>query len=140
MASGQSKKSLRPKVGVACIVRHKNEILLGKRLTAHANGYFGCPGGHLEYGEDFEACALRELEEETGINATRAEFLTAINTIYRREERHYVVVFMLVEMPPGQDAVPMEPDKCDQWTFYSLDQLPSPLMPGIVSFLRLNLL
>lgn len=130
MASEQLKKSARPKVGVAVIVQRGSTILLGKRKSQHAYGYFAPPGGHLEFGETFEQCALRELEEETGILATKADQLAVFNTIYYREEKHYVVVFMLLKMPEGQEPQVMEPDKCSGWEFYNLDQLPSPLMPG----------
>ena len=40
-------------------------------------------GGHLEYGESFAECALRELAEETGLKATSASFVTANNNVFR---------------------------------------------------------
>jgi len=129
MGSGPSKE-LRPKVGVATIIKSGNTILLGKRLTKHAHGYFAPPGGHLEFGESFETCSMRETEEETGLVIVNPKQLAVYNTIYFNEEKHYVVVFMLVEFPRGQEPRAMEPDKCASWDFFDLDQLPTPLMPG----------
>lgn len=43
----------------------------GRRLMIFRNGRWDLPKGHLEQGESLEACAEREIAEETGI-ATRA--------------------------------------------------------------------
>lgn len=52
------------------------------------------PGGHLEYQESFEACAIREVCEETDLEVTRLHFLTATNDILEQEERHFITVWM----------------------------------------------
>ena len=45
----------------------KGKILLGQRKNAHGEGTWAFPGGHLEFGESLEACAAREVLEETGL-------------------------------------------------------------------------
>lgn len=45
----------------------KNELLVIKR-----NGYWDLPKGKRDAGEGIEACALREVEEECGINRLRS--------------------------------------------------------------------
>jgi ADP-ribose pyrophosphatase YjhB (NUDIX family) len=59
-------------------------------------GTWALPGGHLEFSESLEQCAHRELLEETGINARIEDikFLTAANTIFEKEQKHYVTIFM----------------------------------------------
>ncbi len=54
------------------------------------------PGGHLEFGESFEHCAIREVLEETGlsINPESVQFLTATNDIMASERKHYVTIFV----------------------------------------------
>ena len=95
-------------------------------------GMWGFPGGHLEGGESFEECAIRETEEETGIILPSAKLWTVENTIFRSENKHYVVVLMVAEMPLGQDAKLMEPEKCEKWDWFRWpSNLPCPLMPGI---------
>jgi len=121
----------RPLIGISVAIRYGNQVLLGLRNGEHANGMWGFPGGHLEGGESFETCALRETEEETGIILAGACFLTAMNTIFHREGRHYVCLFVVSDMPKGQKPQVLEPDKCKCWDWFSWHCLPAPLMPGI---------
>ena len=56
------------KVGLGLyIFNEKHQILLGLRKSAHGNGTWCPPGGHMEYGESFEEGAVREAKEETGL-------------------------------------------------------------------------
>ena len=41
----------------------------GERLMIHRNGRWDLPKGHVEPGESVEACAAREIAEETGVVA-----------------------------------------------------------------------
>jgi len=41
----------------------------GRRLMIYRNGRWDLPKGHWEQGETLEACALREVREETGVAA-----------------------------------------------------------------------
>ena len=52
----------------ACVFRGR-QVLLVKRANAIGRGLWSLPGGKIEPGETADACALRELFEETGIGA-----------------------------------------------------------------------
>jgi 8-oxo-dGTP diphosphatase len=120
-----------PQVGVSVLLYNGSKILLGKRLGKHGHGYYGLPGGHLEGGESFETCAIRETEEETGIRLTYAKYFTARNTIFYSENKHYVVVFMKARYPMNHPICACEPLKCAEWGWYDVKSLPGPLLPGL---------
>lgn len=118
----------RPRVGIGVfLVKDGNKILLGKRKGAHGEGEYALPGGHLELGETFEECALRELAEEAGpnIKIKGVRFLCLTN-MRRYAPKHYADIGILVEWVSGKPKV-MEPHKKEDWQWYDLDDLPKPL-------------
>lgn len=120
----------RPQVGVGVTIRNNGLILLAKRKSNHAYGMWSTPGGHLEYGESFEECAIREVKEETGIILEEVKFWHVQNTIFPNENKHYVLILMVADMPKYQKPLSLEPDKNGPWDWYSWKNLPTPLMPG----------
>jgi len=125
----------RPKVGVGVAVRRDNKILLGLRQGGHAPGMWGLPGGHLEGGESFEQCAKRETLEEVGVVLESASYWEVENVIFDAEQKHFVTIFLVADMPPDQEPQNLEPAKCVRWEWFSWDDLPSPVMPGIAQLI-----
>lgn len=71
----------------------------------HGGGEWALPGGHLEFGESFEACARREVQEETGLLLEgEPAFEYAVNSVFD-ERRHYVTVFMRGQAAPVRVCV-----------------------------------
>lgn len=52
---------------IGLIVNQKDEVLAAIRGQEPGKGTLDLPGGFLDVGEAFEAAAIRELEEETGL-------------------------------------------------------------------------
>ena len=50
-------------------------VFVGERIDPSAHGYWQMPQGGIDPGEDIEAAALRELQEETGIAASLVEVI-----------------------------------------------------------------
>ncbi len=121
----------RPKIGIAVIVKHGNSVLLGRRKGAHGAGTWAMPGGHLEFGESPEACAERELLEETGLKALSVKRGVWTNDIIDGS-KHYITLFMLVDRFEGKIET-KEPEKCEKWEWCQWEQLPEPLFAPIVS-------
>eukprot|EP01138_Halocafeteria_seosinensis_P011638 gb/GECG01011889.1/.p1 GENE.gb/GECG01011889.1/~~gb/GECG01011889.1/.p1 ORF type:complete len:211 (+),score=27.35 gb/GECG01011889.1/:1-633(+) len=115
----------RPKVGCAAICisdLQPGRLLVGRRQGSHGEGTYALPGGHLEAGETWATCVLRELEEETGISTedvkncsptrvsiagrpldappadVKALYATVTNDWMEAESLHYITIFMLVHL------------------------------------------
>ena len=115
-----------PRVGVAAIVIRDGQVLIGRRLSAsHGHDTWQFPGGHLEWGESIAHCALREVAEETGLEAVVTGYGPFTNDLFVDEGKHYVTLFVLATAPVGQPQV-MEPEKCAEWRWCDWDALPEP--------------
>lgn len=83
----------RPQVIVTAVVIRDNAILMTERKYPPFKGMWALPGGHLEFGEQLEAAAIRETKEETGINIEVTGFLKFDNivTTELRKSVHAVI-------------------------------------------------
>lgn len=115
-----------PRVGVGVLVLRGRRVLLGQRQGAHGAGHWALPGGHLEFGESVEDGARRELLEETGLHMRSCRPGPYTNDVFQVEGRHYVTLFMLAEVEPGEPRL-LEPDRCRGWGWFEWDHLPQPL-------------
>jgi 8-oxo-dGTP diphosphatase len=82
------------------------------------------PGGHLEFGESPEACAIREAKEKTGVDIVDVRFLAITNDIFP-EGQHHVTVWMAGTYWSGE-AVIAEPDKASDVGWFTWESLPAP--------------
>ncbi len=116
---------MRPLVGVAVIILKDHKVLLGKRKTSHGDGTWALPGGHLEFNETIEDCAIREVFEETGLFIKNIRYGTFTNDIFSKDQKHYVTLFVISEYDHGIPKL-KEPDKCHEWGWFSWNSLPEP--------------
>lgn len=126
------------KVGVGVVILNpQKQILLGLRKSAHGNGSWCPPGGHLEYAESFEKTAVRETMEETGIalDEKNAKVLGVTNDFFEESGKHYITVVMGIDNCQQQPTL-MEPDKCERWQWFELDKLPDNMFLPMVNFLK----
>jgi 8-oxo-dGTP diphosphatase len=72
--------------GVVCYIRDNGRVLLQLRAEGRfGGGWWNAPGGKLDDGESFEAAAIREVYEETGLVVRDLEDRGAL-TFYFGEE------------------------------------------------------
>ena len=116
----------RPRVGVAVIIEHNGRLLLLKRTGAHGEGTWAPPGGHLEFGESLEECAIRETLEETGIVISDVQFVAITNDVFTSEQKHYVTVWVEGTHESGQATVAY-PDRVEEVAWVPWNALPEPL-------------
>jgi 8-oxo-dGTP diphosphatase len=131
------REQARPLVGISVLVVKRGMLLLGRRRGSHGAGEYAAPGGHLEHLETLQACAEREVLEETGLRIGPLRFLRVLNAM-QYAPKHYVDLAFVAEWLAGDPEV-REPDKVDKWSWYALDDLPSPLfamLPSAIAILR----
>ncbi|MDH5532943.1 MAG: NUDIX domain-containing protein [Candidatus Pacebacteria bacterium] len=123
------KKDLQP-IGTTVIVLNKqNQILMGKRKNGYKEGQYGLPGGRLDRGERVEEGAKRELEEETGLDANKLEYLAVVKE-WQEDNGYDFVHFVFICKDWKGDLQLLEPEKCEKWKWFDLDKLPDNILPG----------
>jgi ADP-ribose pyrophosphatase YjhB (NUDIX family) len=85
--------------------------------------------GHLEAGETVTQAAIRETNEETGI-ILRPQDLQMVGVMHRRAGDERVDFFMVVRTWEGSISN-REPEKCSELGWFSLEALPTNLIPYI---------
>jgi len=114
-----------PRVGIGVMIFKDGKVLLHKRNSSHGSGEYASPGGHLEYMEGFAECAKRETSEEAGIEIDNVQFQFLAN-LTKYAPKHYVHIGLIADWKSGEPTN-LEPDKGEDWGWYDLDHLPSPL-------------
>lgn len=79
-----------PAVGVVCM--RGDAVLLIRRGTPPRLGEWSLPGGRIEPGERAIQAALRELREETGVEAEMLGLIDVVDGLFPEHGRHYVLI------------------------------------------------
>ena len=113
-----------PRIGVGVIILRNKKVLLGRRRGNRSPGTYGLPGGFLENNETFEACAAREVLEETGLKclSLRPIYITA----GKSDDAHYADIIFYTNCENGVPVV-RETNKVEKWEWFSIFDLPDPL-------------
>lgn len=115
-----------PRVGVGVIIEEQGCVLLIQRKGAHGAGSWSTPGGHLEFGESPEQCAIRETQEEVGIEIGDVRFVAVTNDIFKESGKHYITLWMQADHLSGEPRIAAECEVA-QVGWFNWESLPSPL-------------
>lgn len=100
------------------------KVLLVRRGVEPFKGDWAIPGGFLKMDESLEECALRELDEETGIRDVYLEQLYSFGEVGRDpRERVISVAFYTLISSDGQKI--KAGDDADETAWYSANELPN---------------
>jgi 8-oxo-dGTP diphosphatase len=89
-----------PAVGVVCL--RGDQVLLIRRGTPPRLGEWSLPGGRIEPGERVVDAALRELREETGVEARLIGLVDVVDGIFPQTNRHYVLIDYVAQWVRGE--------------------------------------
>ncbi len=120
--------------GFGVMILNNRKILLGRRnddakkadSELRGEGTWTMPGGKLEFGEDFEDGAKREVLEETGMILKNAKVICVNND--KNEHAHFITIGLLSTNFEGTPKV-MEPDEITEWRWFASQELPKNIFP-----------
>ena len=104
-----------PCVGVVCL--RAGEVLLIQRGKPPREGQWSIPGGRMEWGETVADAALRELREETGVEAELLGLIEVLDHI--SEHGHAVLIDFAARWVSG---APVAGDDAADAGFFPLEE------------------
>ncbi len=108
----RNKQSSAPTVRVSAVVlggSFKEPQILLVRHRRKGSNYWALPGGRLHYGESFQECALRELKEETGLEANAGPFLFFSEALSPNRTKHIIHICLVCKVKGGKMQLGDEP-------------------------------
>ncbi|MDQ6614135.1 MAG: NUDIX domain-containing protein [Actinomycetota bacterium] len=124
-----------PEVCVGAIALAEDQLLLIRRGRGPAGGRWSVPGGRVQLGETLAEAVVRELVEETGLEAMCDQFVGWVERI--GEGYHHLILDFAVTVL-STDA-PNAGDDAAEAAWVPLDQVASlPLVDGLAEFLHEN--
>ena len=115
------------------LIKDDKVLLLRRFNTGFEDGKYSLPAGHVDKGETFTQCIVRETEEEIGL-LLKPEDLKVVHVMHRNsgtnENNERVDVFFVAKQWQGEPQN-KEPHKCDDLSWFSLDNLPANIIPYI---------
>jgi 8-oxo-dGTP pyrophosphatase MutT (NUDIX family) len=118
--------------------RDMGEVLFLRRAgTGYMDGMLGLPSGHVEQGESFLQCALRELKEEIGVVATedKTKQIVTLHRYQNSGEHDYVDNFFEIRDWMG-DPVNSEPEKCSELVWAKPEEIEPEIVPYLTTVFK----
>ncbi|MDO9637654.1 MAG: NUDIX hydrolase [Pseudotabrizicola sp.] len=115
---------LHPVPAVLAVVIRAAQVLLVQRANPPDAGFWGFPGGKVDFGETLLAAAARELREETGVTALAERVFAAVDAYDLAEDgtvrQHFVLIAVLCRWQQGE---PVAADDALDARWVDLDQI-----------------
>lgn len=113
-----------------CIVFNNDKVLIEKSL----HGFYGFPKGHVEDGETYEECAVRETFEETGIKVF-IDSKYSFKVSYLMQEKYPKQVIYFIAFLNGSDEIKVQESEVESACWVDVSKV-----RGMLSFDNLKVL
>jgi ADP-ribose pyrophosphatase YjhB (NUDIX family) len=107
-------------VSVDAVIVKEDTVLLIQRGVEPYKGFWGTPGGYVEWDESTEDAVRREVHEETGLTVTNVKMVN----IYSDPARHPKQTINIVYKVEVEDGEPKANDDAEAVEWFSLESLP----------------
>ena len=125
----------KPIPAALAVVVRDSRLLLVRRSNKPDLGLWGYPGGKIELGETVMEAAIRELQEETGIEAEAREILTSVDVIIRAKDgtlqHHYVLVAVLCGYRAGEALAADDVSEAQWFEYEEILSTPEDKSPAV---------
>jgi ADP-ribose pyrophosphatase YjhB (NUDIX family) len=119
------------------LIKDGKVLLLRRVNTGYEDGKYGLPAGHADGNETARAATAREAKEEAGV-LVNPEELKFAHCMHRLQEDERVDFFFTADSWQGEPKN-REPEKCDDLSWFPLDDLPPNTIPYIKKALESHL-
>lgn len=112
------------------LIKDGKTLLLRRKDTGFEDGNYGLVSGHVDGDEQATVAICREAAEESGLIIDPKD-VRFVHCTHRRQNDERVDFFFTAEKWEGQPKN-MEPEKCDDLSWFPLNDLP----PNIIPYIR----
>lgn len=127
---------MRPEVCVGAIAVDDDHILLVRRGRGPAAGEWSLPGGRVEAGETLAEAVVRELAEETGVEAVCDAMVGWVERI-GADHHHVIIDFRVTPLESWDSSPPRAGDDAAEVAWVPVDAVTElSLVDGLVEFLH----
>ena len=90
-----------PAPAVSILISDGERVVLGKRRGEPGRGWWALPSGYVEYDEDYVTTAIREAEEETGLEVEVRSVVNVVST-FVSPRFHFLGIYVVADVVGGE--------------------------------------
>lgn len=110
-----------PKVAAVVFITDAGRVLMVRRAVDPQMGKWALPAGYIDYGEDPREAAVREVQEETGLEVRISRLIDVLGPDSRQEGPASIVLLFEAEVVGGRLEAQ---DDVDRAAFLAAEDIP----------------